>query len=354
MEVGIQATTPADWPALVAADPAADYFHTAAWSSIVARHVPGARALWITVRDAGELVGGLAAVALGGTVRRCHSGAFGCAGGPLVADGDARRGPVIAGHLLDELVGRRGGLLASVGVSLNPDHEERWGGRLAADARFRRVDTPAAVVSLDGGPDAVAARMRKSKRNERNRGLRRGAEFLVTRDPDHLAAYHRIHVQAAGAWGQPAVPLAMLQDLLDQGAGPEGGEAYFVAVRCEGRIVGGHLNFHLGGSVTAWHGVTDPVLARTHFPSTVAVWGDAVEACRRGATSLDLGGSGGIPSLESFKRGFGAERRERGWYVAETAPLRLLRSLRGLVRRKEGNGRRWHDGATGASGGGTP
>lgn len=354
MEVEVLSQPPSDWPGLLAADPAADYFHTVAWNSIVARHLPGGRPVWITVRDGEELVGGLTAVGHGGRVQRWHSGAFGCAGGPLVAAASGPdRAAAVGDLLVDALAGQRQGPLASAAVSLNPCHEERWGGRLAADPRFRRADAPAAVVSLAGGPDGVAARMRKSKRNERNRGLRRGAEFLVTREPDHLAAYHELHARAARTWGQPVVPLALLQDLVDQGAGPEGGEAYFVAVRCEGRIVGGHLNFHLGETVTAWHGVTDPALARTHFPATVAVWGDAVEACRRGALWLDLGGSSGIASLESFKRGFGAERRERGWYVADTGPLRLLRRLRDLVR-PGGGSRRWHDGATGAPRGETP
>jgi hypothetical protein len=353
VEVAVHSRAPADWPGLVAADPAADYFHTGAWTSIVARHLPGGEPLFFCVRDGDALVGGLPAVAHGGRVRRIHSGAFGCAGGPLVASREPASAAAVAARLLDALVARRRGLLASVAVSLNPDHEARWGPALARDRRFVRQEAPAAVVSLAGGPDGVAARMRKSKRNERNRGLRRGVEIEVTRDADDLAAYHRLHERAARAWGQSVLPAALLQELLAAGRGPEGGEAYFVAVRCEGRLVGGHLNFHLGGSVTAWHGVTEPSLARTHFPATVAVWGDAVEACARGAARLDLGGSSGIASLESFKRGFGAERRERGWYVAETGPLRLLRRLRGLARSRGAGRRRWHDGATGAPRGGS-
>ena len=355
MLVEVRSTPPTDWADLVAADPAADYFHTAAWTDIVARHLPGGQPVWLVAREGNELVGGLAAVGHGVRVRRVHSSAFGCSGGPLVAGGvSPERAAAACDLLVDTLAGQRRGILASCAVSLNPQHEERWGARLAAAARFRRADAPAAVVSLADGPEAVAARMRKSKRNERNRGLRRGVEFLVTRDPADLAAFHRLHVSAARAWGLPVVPLALLQELVDRGEGAEGGSAYFVAVRCAGRIVGGHLNLHLGETVTAWHGVTEPSLARTHFPATVAVWGDVIEACRRGARRLDLGGSSGLASLESFKRGFGAERRDRGWYVADTRSLRLLRRLRDLWRRGGDGRRRWHDGATGAPGGGTP
>ncbi len=352
MLVEIRPSPPTDWPDLVGADPAADYFHTIPWTRITAAHLPAGRPLWLAVRDGGRLIGGLSGVRHGGRVRRVHSGAWGCSGGPLVAAGlpedEAGR---IRDALVDALLNQCGSRLSVCGISLNPGHEERWGARLAADPRFTRHDVPAAVVPLEGGPEAVASRMRKSKRNERNRGLRHGAEVAVSRDPADLAAYHRLHVAAARLWGQRPLSLALMQELLDLGGGDEGGSAFFVCVRYEGRVVGGHLNFHLGDRVTAWHGVTDPSLARTHFPATVAVWGDVVEGCRRGARWLDLGGSNGIASLTSFKRGFGAEEQARGWYTNETRLLALLGGLRGLWQRR-GDRRRWHDGATGAPRGG--
>lgn len=354
MLVEVRSTPPRDWARLVAADPAADYFHTAVWTTLVAEHLAGATPLWLAVRDGGELVGGLAAIRHGGRVRRVHSSVFGCAGGPLVAaslppDLAVEIGEFLVRALLDQ----RGRGLTGAAIALNPDHEARWGSRLANDPRFLRKDSPAAVVSLEGGTDAVAARMRKSKRNERNRGLRRGLQIDVTTSREDLEAYHRLHERAARAWGQPVLPWPLLVDLVERGGGEEGGSAFFVAVRHEGRLVGGHLNFHLGATVTAWHGVTEPALARSHFPATVAVWGDIVEACRRGAGRLDLGGSGGLASLESFKRGFGARTRARGWYVADSGRLRFLRRLRDWWRRAAGRRRsRWHDGATGSPRGG--
>ena len=124
-------------------------------------------------------------------------------------------------------------------------------------------------------------------------------------------------------------------------AGGDGGSAFFTCVKWEGRVIGGHLNLHRGAWVTAWSGVTDPELARTHFPSTLAVWGDVEEACRRGALWLDLGASDGLATLAEFKRTLGAATRERGWYLAERAPRRLLRRLAGL--RPGGARGRWHD-----------
>ncbi|MFN2371253.1 MAG: GNAT family N-acetyltransferase [Candidatus Krumholzibacteriia bacterium] len=333
---------PDGWTGLLDADPAADACHCPFWIATLARHRPGTQPLWLTVHADGRLVGGLAALGTAGPWGRLDSGPDGTAGGPVVrADLDPAAAAQVARTLLQALTAARGGPLRGCGVALNPGHEARWRDLVLADRRFRRLPVPAAVLDLGGGAEAVAARFRKSKRNERNRGLRRGCEVAVTAADADLAAWHRLHHAACRRWGTAPLPLDLLRDLLQRAPAADGGSAFFTCVRCEGRVVGGHLNLHRGDGVTAWSGVTDPAVARTHFPSTLAVWGDVEEACRRGARWLDLGSSGGIASLEEFKRTLGAETRERGWYLAESLPRRLLRSVAD-GRRGAARGR-WHD-----------
>ncbi len=341
MRLGSHDTLPEGWTDLVAADAGADAWHCPLWLTTVARHRPGARPLWLTAHEDGRLVGGLAALVTGGALGRIDSGPDGTAGGPLVRDDlPADQAGAVARRLLDGLVGARGGLLRGCGVALNTVHEQRWADLLLADGRFRRTDTPAAVIDLVDGADAARARFNKAKRNELSRGLRRGCEPGVTTDPDDIAAWHALHVQAAAHWGVAPVAAAMVRDLVTAPPADDGTGAFLVCVRAEGRIAGGHLVLHRGRWATAWLGVTDPALARTHFPATVAVWGDLQEAERRGARRLDLGASGGIGSLEGFKRYLGATELPRGWYQAETLPRRLLRRLRP----QRSGGPRWHDG----------
>ena len=343
--VAVRSSPPEDWNALLDADPGADFFHTPAWTLATARHLVGGRPLWLTVHREGRLLGGLAAVAHGGRFARLHSSPHGCSGGALLdPDLDAAESDAVHDALVDELLRRRGGLLATCGVALNPVHEQSRGRRLAGDRRFRRQDNPAAVVPLNGTESDLEARLRRSKRKERDRSLRRGAEAGVSKDPADLAAYHRLHLAASRLWGTDPVPLDLLTELVASGPEAGGGQAYFVCVRCEGRVIGGHLNLHRGDWVTAWNGVTDPAFARTHYPATLAVWTDLVEAQRRGARWLDLGASGGRASLDFFKDGFGAEARDRGWYVADTPAARLVRALgRALPGRRTASTRRWHD-----------
>ncbi|HPE05777.1 MAG TPA: GNAT family N-acetyltransferase [Thauera sp.] len=335
---------PADWTDLLDADPAADAWHCPFWIEAVARHRPGTRPLWLVVRDGGRLVAGLAALETPGATGRLDSGPDGTAGGPVVrADLPADQAMAAARLLVDALLERRGGALRGCGISLNPGHEQRWSSLLAGDARFRRRDVASAVLDLEGGAEAAGARFNKAKRNERSRGLRRGVVAEVSTCAADLEAWHALHAQAAAHWGVAPLPLGLVRELVDHRPGADGAGAFFTCVRLEGQVVGGHLNLHRGPWVTAWSGVTDPALARTHFPSTVAVWGDVEEACRRGARWLDLGASGGIDSLSEFKRSLGARMLPRGWYLAESLPRRALRRVLGQGGAARG-GARWHDG----------
>ncbi len=201
------------------------------------------------------------------------------------------------------------------------------------------------MVCLDGGIETVdKERLVMNKRNERNRGLKRGAEVFTTRDDDLLAQYYPIYEQASGHWGVTPAPLGLLRDLLNDPLD----RVFLTCVKLEDRVIGGHLCLHLGERVFAWNGVTDPEFARSHFPATLCFWGDLVEACHRGARWLDFGASGGVNSLAGFKKYFGAELMERGFYVSDSPGLQAMRRLGNLLgRARQGGESRWHDGATG-------
>ncbi|MCB1183438.1 GNAT family N-acetyltransferase, partial [bacterium] len=348
VDVTAGAAEPDGWGDLLAACADADYSHTTHWQRCACAHQPGAAPLWLTARSAGRLVGGLVAVGgprrlAGGLVRvqRLDSSLDGTSGGPLVRDDlPATRRDAVFDALVAAFAGRRRGGWSAATFALNPGSEARFGARLAGAGNWIRHDSPTAMIPLAGGAEAVAKDCwNNTKRNERNRGLKRGAEVVVTRDPDLVAAYHPLHVAASAHWGLPPVPLGRLQDLLRD---PDD-RVFFTCVRLEGRVIGGHLCLHHGERVFAWNGVTDPAFARSHFPGTLCFWGDVQEACRRGAAWLDIGASGGVHSLEGFKKYLGAEIRPRGWYVAESGPVRVLRRVRERLAAGRGAApRRWH------------
>ncbi len=345
IEQGI--SLPADWDDLVLADPAAEYTHTAHWLDSARRCYCGARLLVLTARQEGKLIGGLAAVDRRvGRLRRLDSSLEGTTGGPLL-HGDLDR--ISRRRLFLELVRRfrslRRGPLTALGLALNALREETFGPLLAGESDWRRHDSSTAVVSLSGGiEDVEKNKLVMNKRNERNRGLRRGAEVFATKDPAWLESYYPIYLQAARHWGVEPVPESFLRSLLGGPVDRDGaGDVFFTCVKVGDRVIGGHVNLHLGDRVFAWNGVTDPAYARTHFPATLCFWGDMVEACRRGALWLDFGASGVAASLSTFKRYFGAQMEERGYYTSEPTVLELARKLRRGLAASGHHGVRWHD-----------
>lgn len=324
--VTVESAPPSGWDALLADDPAATFFHTPLWSDALRRHVAGVSPVWIVARAGGSCVGGLSAVARRrGPLRLLQSHFDGTAGGPLVASGlpEPERDAVAAALLARWAQAARCPDVAAASLILAPDADARWGGDLAR-LGWRRQDLPFAVIPLAGGVEAVEyGVLPRNRRNERNRALRRGCTAGVTADPGVLAEYYPIYLAAARRWGVAPTPEALLGDLLVRGDG-----AVFLSwVRCDGRVIGGHVCFRHGAEVVAWIGATLPEHAAV-FPATLLVWTDIVEACRRGAQRLDLGGSGGLAGVSRFKALLGARFALRGRWERAAPLYRIWRRLR--------------------------
>jgi hypothetical protein len=344
---------PDDWELLLEADPRADYFHTTHWTTCVQDHHPDLSAFWLTARLAGRLVGGLAGVRKSMPVVRLESNLEGTSGGPLLHSSlSADEGRRVFHELMEAYLGLRGSSLGRTCVTLNHGQEQEFGARLRESSMgWQYHETPAAVIPLAQGLEFVEMNLlKKNKRNERNRALRRDARIKITNDPELLATYYSIYEKASRRWNLPPAPLPFLQALLADPHTTESGmtRTFFTCVMLEEQVIGGHLNLQFRDRVVAWNGVTDPNFSKTHFPATLAVWGDIEESCRRGAQILDLGGSGGVVSLESFKSNFGAESESRGHYVLDSVGMKILRGGRKLLNGLRGAStdkapKRWHD-----------
>jgi len=356
----ISRRAPRDWATLLSQDPTAEYTQTQYWIDAVCGNLPNAEAVWLCLRRSGDLVGGLTAVertsprkvaGLRLGLKRLECSFEGTSGGPVVAgELDPAEQDRVFERLVDVLEDRRRGLLGSCAMVLGAARDARFGQLMGKRPAWVRRDAQTAVVSLSGGIDQVEKdRLVMNKRNERNRGLRRGAEVFATDDAALFGEYYGIYHRAALHWGIDPVPESLLQALLRDGDG----RVFFTCVRLEGKVIGGHLNLHYGDKVLAWNGVTDPRYARTHFPATLCFWGDMVEACRRGAAWLDLGGSGSVGSLAGFKKYFGAELQVRGLYVRDSSTAVLLRKARDKwwSRRGSFSPDRWHDSGPGTGNG---
>ena len=324
---------PPGWDAwletIAGAEPAA----SAWWTDAAARHFPSASALWLTARLDGRLAGGLAAVG-----RRRHSwqrfesSVEGSPAGPVLDPAlDATTGDAVFTALTTAYAARVRGRTVAAVLTLGSTSEAAFGARLATGPAWRREEVPTAVVDLAAGLAHVEAHvLSNNRRNERNRGLKRGCTLHASSDAGDLAAWYPLYREVAQGWAQAPVPLSFMQDL----ARSRPDRAFLVQVRRGGEIIGGHFCVHWGDRVSALYGASRRDIAKELFPATLLYWQDLVEGCARGAACLDFGGFGGQAGLRHFKRLMGTSEELRAQYSCTQPAWRALLAAR----------RRWRGG----------
>ncbi len=323
---------PDGWTHLMAAAGEVRFVHEPFWTRAVCDHLDDHDGRWLLVEQGGRPVAGIPlVVSRKGPLNLWEGHHQGVPTAPLLAEDlpPERRHAVLA-TLLD---GCRQLALGSRVLAFSLYLDPLWDGSLGADLHglgFRRSAVSTAGLPLIGGIDQVERTvLKKNRRNERNRALKMGCKAEISTAPEDLDAFQAIHAEAARRWGVPTVPAAMIRQLVSEGAG----KVFLSLVRFEDRLIGGHFCWHDGDEIFAWLGATLPQ-HNDKFPATLLIWNDLEEACRRGASWLDLGGSGGLEGVSNFKKLLGAEERERGAWSLAPWSGRLLRGVHGLVTRR--------------------
>ncbi|MDX1649448.1 MAG: GNAT family N-acetyltransferase, partial [Myxococcota bacterium] len=164
------------------------------------------------------------------------------------------------------------------------------------------------VLDLTGGYERVhAERFAKDFREQLRKAARRG----ITTSLEHGAAYAefgRMHTAAAAAWDPEARRSPAFFAACARAASEPGSPVHLVLARSrdhERRAVAGVLAVRTGATVTAWLAAMDRD-ARRLAPSPAAYAHLVEHACATGARRLLLGCSGGLASVEAFKRSLGA------------------------------------------------
>jgi CelD/BcsL family acetyltransferase involved in cellulose biosynthesis len=325
---------PQVWLDLLTAADAVSFFHEELWVRAVSSHMPAITGQWLIARNEGRVVGGLALTRrTKGPLHAWEGHHAGTPGWPVLIAGLPADIQAETLHALLEASTTlgRGPRSLGLGLTLPPAWDQRLAPTLSA-LGFQRSPVHAAVLPLIGGLDHVEMHvLKKNRRNERNRSLKAGCVASCREDTTDLSEFHAIYRTACQGWGVPPVPEELCADLLTDGSG----KVFLTAIHFEGQLIGGHLCLRDGDMVTAWLGATSADHKHL-FPSTVLIWTDIQEACRRGAAWLDLGGHGGQAGVANFKKLLGAETIERGlWQVAPTT-TRILRGAVDRLRRRGG------------------
>lgn len=302
---------PAGWERFLARVPDAELAADAHWSELAARHYAGGRPCWLVAESAaGDLLGGISLVARRRwqTVR-LESSLDGTVAGPqIAADLPPDRQDAVLRAMCRGLLDLLGGRTTLVAFTVAAPALRRRLGALLAGTRWRLVSYDSAVVDCRPGLQQVEAHAwTNNRRNERNRGLKRGCVLQVDRDPELLADWYPLYFAQAVRWRQAPVPRAFLVDLLHHYQR----ETVVTTVRLDGRLVGGHFCLVSRRRLVPYLSAADAELARTHFLHTLLYWQDIVHACAVGLEAVDFGGCVGRDSLWDFKRRCGGQPEAR-------------------------------------------
>lgn len=318
-------TSPEYWSAL-ASKSGANYFQGSSWSSAISKNYPGCDAVWITLFHGEMPVGGLVFIRVARSIfTQLYNNYEGTSGGPfcLLTLSDEEKVKVNS-MLLEEFAKLSSGkrVIASTVCTSSSEADD-----ILSRAGFEKQPFTGASISLTDGYNHVEMNIiKKNRRNERNRSMKRGCTTGVTTDPKIIDEYYPIYLRATSRWGTRPVPEQLLKDLMTDSSG----DAFMSWVRFDGKLVGGHLNFSAGGIVTAWNGATDLEL-KDVFPASVLIFTDVEEACSRGSALLDLGAHGGVKGVERFKRMFGAESDQRTMFTKKTVIKRMYDKLKSVA-----------------------
>jgi lipid II:glycine glycyltransferase (peptidoglycan interpeptide bridge formation enzyme) len=196
------------------------------------------------------------------------------------------------------------------------DHGPLAGGLENFGLESQRAATQ--VLYLDADYERVFAGFSSTNRNQIRASRRRQVTVRASDSKDDLQKYYRIHLQAVERKGGYSMtfPIEFLTELLALTD-----TTRFLVAEVGSEIAAGGIFLRDGCSIFYMHGAYDARLSG-HFP-TSAILDDAIRwACESGAIFFNMGGSGGIASLEKFKASWGAQT-EQNWVFKWTNPVWL-------------------------------
>lgn len=333
-------TVPEGWSALLAADPSASPSHRPELWEAIAATIPSFEWRLLTVHDHGLAGGAPVVVSRRGPFRWLHALPWLLPAPPLARPG--------AHAAVDEATCEAFARLAMEVRAVGGDWSfYRPEGPGPAPAALERVAGEtraftAALLPLDDGIEGVRARLQRKQRQALDQA--RARPFVFAEEPDAVGEAHALHLTQSRHWpGHRALPLELSRRLLR--AGPaDAPVARLFTLRMPAELVAAALALDGPHETFVWWSGMRPEGRRTHafllLLFSVAAW-----AAARGRRRLNLGASGGLSPVASFKTALGATeiRYPVCWLSARHASLagRALARAQTFARRGRVRGEAW-------------
>jgi len=301
------------WEALVAVSPNASFFLTPEFAQIAEAAYGTPTELFAFECEDGARVLLPARRTVGGRFRTYVAPGGGLPGGllsdaPLVPE----RGAAVL-HALAKIPD------AAFRLTLDPREDLRLP---PAPERSLRRDRFFVLDLSEGFARTETERFAKDFREGCRRALRRGVRVSLERGPHAYEAFASLHAAGSQGWeAESQQPNALFSACAAQATVPGTPLELVLARDSAGEPVAGILGVRRGDTWTCWLAAMDR-RARPLAPSSAAYRFAVEHACAGGARRLLLGASGGIASVEAFKRSLGAESIDFNLHVEVRGTLR--------------------------------
>ena len=283
-----------DWDRLVVSHPDFSFFHSAAWAKVLSKTY-GHEPVYLRFSQGGEL----AALVPLMEVRSSFTGLRGvcvpfcdfC--DPLVF-GECALGMVI--EKLSELARER-----------NWGSFELRGGNVFEVSAARAAIYFGHTLDLRSGPESLFARLKSSARGAIRKAERSGLSVHVTRSPEAIREYYRLHVQTRRRHGLPPQPLSFFLNIYDEIIRP--GLGFIVMAHSGSRVAAAAVFFQIGKKAIYKFSASDEGLRQLQGNSLI-VWKAIQSLAQNGAEELHFGRT----ALEDE----GLRRFKLAWGTGET------------------------------------
>jgi CelD/BcsL family acetyltransferase involved in cellulose biosynthesis len=321
----------AAWSGLVAADPDSSFYHDPVWLRSLQKVYPSFQSLYFLALDpAGRLLGGLPAVRIvKAGLTQLLSLPFGTYGTPLVASGSAADPTEVRAALVDGWFreASRAGVVRAHLIPFQPHGPNPV--HLRIPPEWRIMERTHLVPLSDGFETIWFKRYDKENRTASRKAVKLGV--VVSREENGVEILEALYRRQNREWtGHIPYRYGLLQSLVELC-----GDRVQVWVARQGeRPVFAVMAFYHKDTVTPWVSGSTPD-ARAVCAGNLIHKVLIEDACSRGFSTYNFGGSGGIPGLEAFKVAFGGVPVDYTSYFRESPWFGRLRLLSHRLRGSE-------------------
>jgi lipid II:glycine glycyltransferase (peptidoglycan interpeptide bridge formation enzyme) len=193
---------------------------------------------------------------------------------------------------------------------------------------LRSVEWTTHVLYLDRCYDALFRDFTASTRNQIRRAEREGVIVRPAMQYSDIAAYYTLYEKIINERKWIAIyTLKFLKEMFELHD-----NVILLVAEYEKKIIGGGWYVRDGSSLFYWQSAID-YKYKNHFPMYAIINYAILLACRESMATFNMGGSGGLASLEKFKSFWGARKVPFWGFVWKNPILSPVRQIWSPVRR---------------------